>query len=482
MEDSLEYARALARLLAEMSSSGGASTGGTPPGGTSARNTPTGVVDRLAKEVEERARNRSMRLELEDGVMFLRGEEVQMDLMDLEPLVRALLSHKVRRFSIRQFTSAREIRDVAWLLTRPADEAGSGTSIDERVAGLRLWNVEIVGEGSSEEVEEQAVLPSELLDELREDAEYAQAESAMAKLATYGEEAIAKGDAPGIGAALVAMTVFERRTKHDDLRRGAEVALKRLFSPMAVRLTAQLLPRARRREPYLQVLARAGDLGVEALFAHLIASNEMHDRRAYFDAIVELRAGIPMLLETLRHPQWYVARNAAELLGDMRIEKAQPALSTMLQAKDDRLRAAAASALARIRTPQAMSSLQTALRDVSSKVRFFANTALLANSDATASQLASVLEREEDIDVQVQIVEALGRLGTPDAVQKLIRALSPMSMGRRPSEPTTQLRCAAIEAVAQARGGAALSVIRPLMTDRDVIVRETARRVAEQLR
>jgi hypothetical protein len=423
-----------------------------------------------------------MRLELDEAVMFLRGEEVPMDLMDLAPLVQALRNHKVRRFCIRQFTSAREIRDVAWLLTRPAEESPSGSSIDERVGGLRLWNVEIVGEGSLVEIEEPAVLPPDLVHELRDDAEYAQAEAALAKLATQGEEAIARGDAPTVGAVLVLMTAFERRTKHDDLRHGVDLALKRLHSPMAMRLTAQLLPRARRREPYLQALARSGELGVEALFAHLIASNEMHDRRAYFDAIVELRAGIPMLLETLRHPQWYVARNAAELLGEMRIETAQPALSTMLQAKDERLRAAAASALARIRTPQAMSSLQTALRDESSKVRFFANTALLANSDATAAQLASVLEREEDTDVQVQIVEALGRLGTPDAVQKLIRALSPTPMGRRSSDPATLLRCAAIEAVAQARGSAALSVIRPLLSDRDLVVRETARRVAEQLR
>jgi len=66
---------------------------------------------------------------------------------------------------------------------------------------------------------------------------------------------------------------------------------------------------------------------------------------------------------------------------------------------------------------------------------------------------------------------------SPDAVQRLIKAISPNGAGKRPVE----FRIAAAEALAQARGKSAVGALRPLLTDHEPAVRECAKRVIASL-
>jgi len=468
-EDGLGYAQALSRLIEEVASTAA---------GSATRNA-------AIRDIENFSRRRAFAIEVESETLRVDGDvTISFDAVSTQALTSSLLKHQVARLSIRQLTPARDLIEVASLLGAPPAELDGGAAIEAQATALRLWNAEFVGVASMDSEPVTASLPAELLLSLRDGADYAHAEAALAKLATRGEKALEEGDARVVGAVLVALDGFERRSHHGDLRHTCELAIRRLMSPMALRLTAQLIPSARQRESLLAVLARSESEGAEALFAHLVAAQEMHERRSFFDAIVALDAGSDMLIAALDNEQWFVARNAAELLGEMRVEGVEEPLRAMLKSSEERRRIAAASALARLRTPEALSALSEALNDKSEQVRYFANSARIARIEgASARQLGAALDVDGDPEMKLQVISALGRLGTPDAVQKLIKMLisSPAPNQRGATEMTSDFRCASIEAVASARGSAALSVIGQLRRDKDSRVAETAQRVYSRL-
>lgn len=463
VDEGIEFALSLSRLIDSYETTAPKST----------------TRESAAREVENRSRRRSHAIEVEGGTLRVNGGEVlPFETQGAEALVSTLLRHQVGRLSIRQLTPARDLLELCYLLCAPVTDPQGGLAIEEAAAESRLWNVELVGLTSLDSAPVTAVLPPELLTSLRDGADYAMTESALAKLATRGEQALEQGDARTVGAVLVAMDTFERDSLHDDLRHTCGLAIKRLLSPMSLKFTAQLLPAARQRFSLLSVLRRMEAEGASALFAHLVASQSMNERRAYFDALVEMHCGVPMLVAALDDPQWYVARNAAELLGEMRIEGTEAALLPMLRNPDERRRAAAASALARLRTPDALAALHGAVNDSSPQVRYFAQSALIARIEgASARQLSEALDQNADGEMKLQIIAALGRLGTPDAIQKLIKQLTSNTPGRGAVDMTSEFRCASIEAVAKARGRAALSIVSQFRNDKDPQVRDTAQRI-----
>ena len=166
-------------------------------------------------------------------------------------------------------------------------------------------------------------------------------------------------------------------------------------------------------------------------------------------------------------------RNAASLLGEMREPQADGALARLLEHRDERVREAAAAALSRIDTPTARMALQRMLQDRSPHVRLHAAGAFASSPAKTATPLATALEAESDADVQLGIIQALGRLGTPDAVQKLVRAVMPSNLRPRP----VTFRIAALEALTAARGHSAMPTLRSLLTDSEPAVRDAAKRL-----
>jgi HEAT repeat protein len=206
-----------------------------------------------------------------------------------------------------------------------------------------------------------------------------------------------------------------------------------------------------------------------------MAADSLEVRRVFFDSIVQLRVGIPMLIDALGHPQWFVVRNAAALLGEMEAAEADVALARLLEHGDERVRFAAAAALSRLSTPVATAALQRMIVDTSPSVRLRAASAYAMGGQVkTAAPLSAALDAEMDGDVQLGILAALGRLGTPDAVQKLVKAIVPAAGGQR--RPATY-RVAAVEALANARGAAAIPALRELLGDTEPTVRDTAKRL-----
>jgi HEAT repeat protein len=280
------------------------------------------------------------------------------------------------------------------------------------------------------------------------------------------------------------IVVREQEKDDPDLRRAYAAAVRRLSKPTVLRAVASVLPKRKERAgDFLAVLARAGDEGAEALIEQLTAAQSLNERRVYFSALVTLKAGAPTLTHMLGDARWYVARNAADLLGELNAVEAEGPLAELLKHDDERVRRAATNALAKLGTAHANLALKRALRDSSPQVRSTAAAGLAGRSTArgarTAATLLRALDGESDVEVQISILTALGRVGTADAVERLIKAAEPD--GRLFKRKPASFRVAAVQALGEARTPTALAALQVLTTDRDKDVREAAQKAVTEV-
>jgi HEAT repeat protein len=292
------------------------------------------------------------------------------------------------------------------------------------------------------------------------------------ELVTLAENAQRDGKAEAVAEAFAGIIQREGNAGEGDLKRAYVMAVRRLSKPTVLRAVAQLLPRRREQnERFMLVLTRTGEDGADALIEQLTNASSLAERRVYFDSLVKLNAGVPALIHMLGDARWYVARNAADLLGEMQAPEAEAPLTDMLKHDDDRVRRAAATALAKLGTPKAIAALHAALRDSSPQVRLQAVTGLASRrGEKTSATLVKVLDEEADSEVQLEILRGLGRLATGDAVQKLIKAAE--ADGRFFKKKAVGYRVAAVHALAEAKTAAALAALQSLANDREKEVRE----------
>ena len=291
--------------------------------------------------------------------------------------------------------------------------------------------------------------------------------------------AIAESSARDAKASVVCeilcrVTRREPQIHEFEAKRAFVMAQRRLAKPMLLRAIVQELPHAGdQRDAFIAVLTRAGEDGADALIEQIAAISGQNERRVYFDALLQLQAGVPTLIHMLGDARWFVARNAAELLGEMQAREAEPQLTELLRHTDDRVRRAATSALMRLGTSRAMQAIQDALKDGAPAMRMQAAAALVTRKDVkTAATLVRALEEEKDEEVQVAFLLALGKLATPDAVQRLLKAVEP-ERGLFKKKGTAY-RVAAVQGLGEARSPEASEALKALQSDKDEEVREAA--------
>ena len=293
-------------------------------------------------------------------------------------------------------------------------------------------------------------------------------------LAAIAEAAARDGKAALVCEILVRVTKREPQIQDFDSKRAFVMAQRRLAKPQLLRAITQELPHAgEQRDAYIAVLSRAGEDGADALIEQLAAMSGQGDRRVYFDALLELQAGVPTLIHMLGDARWFVARNAAELLGEMQTREAEPQLTDLLRHTDDRVRRAATGALMRLGTSRAMQEIQDALKDGAPAMRMQAAAALVTRKDVkTAATLVRALEDEKDDEVQAAFLLALGKLATPDAVQRLLKAVE--SERGLFKKKATAFRVAAVQGLGEARTPEAVDALKGLQSDKDEEIREAA--------
>jgi HEAT repeat protein len=284
-----------------------------------------------------------------------------------------------------------------------------------------------------------------------------------------------------LGVIVSVIRVEEKVPEASGVRRQYGIALRRFYTKPVLEGLSRLLGAPKHRAAAVTALQRGGAAGVEVLMDVLAAAPTVGERRAVFDALKHMTEGTDQLVHMLDHSEWFVVRNVAELIGELGMEDAVPALGKRLDHADERVRKAVGLALAKIGTRGAAEPLRRALRDRSQEVRMQVAVGIGGRkSSALAMPLVVAMEEEKDEAVVRELLLALGRIGSPDAVQALIKWAQPTGrfFGRKPSE----LRVAAVEALRLAATPAALGTLEGLSDDGDRAVREAASRAVTELK
>jgi HEAT repeat protein len=227
------------------------------------------------------------------------------------------------------------------------------------------------------------------------------------------------------------------------------------------------------------VLRRAGEDGVEVRLDLLVAAPTIEERRGIFMALTGMKEGTDQLVHMLGHPQWFVARNVAELAGELGLEEAVPALAQQLNHDDERVRKACALALAKIGSPGAAGRYVE--RCVMSRPGANAGRAGVAGHQISAGVMPLVvaMEEEEDETVERELLLALGRIATPAAVRALsVRPAGGRLFGRQKASR----RMNAVEALRIAATPAAIGTLEGLTDDGDKNVRGAAESALNDLK
>ena len=273
---------------------------------------------------------------------------------------------------------------------------------------------------------------------------------------------------------------IEQRVEDPAVRRQYGIALRRMITRQMLDGLSKMVQVPHLEDAASMVLQRAGPDGVEVLLDLLTTSNTVNERRGVFNALTQMKEGQDQLIHMLGHPQWFVVRNVADLVGELALESAVPALTKQLDHPDERVRRQVALALAKIGTRSAAEPLRRVLRDKSPDVRRQAALGVGGRkASALAMPLVVALEEEKDPDVVRELTFALGRIGSPDAVQALIKMAQPSGkfFGRKPSG----LRITAVEALRVAGTPAALGTLQSLSNDSDKQVRAAALQALSEL-
>ena len=426
--------------------------------------------------VRSHARSHALEVDLsEDGMFLMDGSPTDSNIWELRPVIDAMRRHGIGRITVLEGAVPKELLHLAVLLSKPAPASENDTNVFDEARDLALWSVRIVPVQRANEPSARAAQAAEF-------NELPPAEVAAKAEAVVVNAAIATAECDAAGALAALCLLFAAETGAPDVvRKGAWTgAFDKAATPAAIELAARLLPEAGKESGVLRgMLARAGDSAAEALIALLPTADSLTKRRVYFDAIVELRKGVPVLVDALNAPQWFVIRNAALLLGEMKALEAEESLGRLLQHHDERVRIAVTSALAQMGTTSARMLVQSAIHDSSSEVRRRAVGAfgIDKGGSVSASPLLRALAIEKSLEVEVEILYALGRVASADAVQKLIRLCSQSGAADKPAS----YRIAAIEALTVARRSASLSILKEMSSDSEPTVRATARNLIESV-
>ena len=311
----------------------------------------------------------------------------------------------------------------------------------------------------------------------------ATAHKVLDELAFVAEQATREGRTGDVAALFSALLDREAVITDPDVRRIFLMTVRRLTKPTILRPIAGAAPHASRH---------GGPHG-----AHPAACGPGRRRRGGGPVPrIALGAGAPALsrsplapppagdslLQMLTDPRWYIVRQAAEFLGEMGLEQAERPLAELLRHQDERVRRAATRALSRIESSFTLDAMGRAVTDASPSVRLEAVAGLSSRKSGRAgSILGRAIDGEAEQEVQFAILGGLGRVATPEAVQKLAKAAEAAS-GLFASRKNIGLRIAAVNALGEARTAGALTALQSLANDKDKDVKEAVAKTLLLLR
>jgi len=294
------------------------------------------------------------------------------------------------------------------------------------------------------------------------------------------ERAIGANEIEAAVHALAAVVAWEPAAPDGSVRNAYGIMLRRALTWEALKQLARHLGDPRLDAELGKVLRR-GVNAVEVLLDLLSAAESIRERKAYMTVLRTMPEGFVGVVHMLADRRWFVVRNVAELMGEHRIAEAVPDLERCLAHDDARVRRAAAVALAKIGTPATVEPLRRILKGGEPELRTLVAASIGGpGSRGLAMPLVALVEKEQDPAILKQFYLALGRIGTPDAVNALVQASKPGGklLGRRATAP----RAAAVEGLRLAGGKAAVAALEALTDDADRAIKEAASAALEAVK
>jgi len=298
----------------------------------------------------------------------------------------------------------------------------------------------------------------------------------------------APGEKAGFGEAILAAAA---RLKEERAMASVAHLVEALATPRgespdseALELASQIITPAiashlvirlgemRDEEERAHMIRLSSGLGREMALALADALGEARDRyqrRSFMDAML---AHGPLALEVAKgmveDPRWFVVRNGVSLMGEIGGESAVSDLTGTLANQDSRVRRETVLALAKLGGSDAEQLLLGMLDDQEAEVRAMACRAVgVLEVEKAMKPLMKILEDDQDEDVQVECLQALGKIGDPGAVLLIEKR----AVGSLFSRPSKEIRVAAYRALAGIGTPHAMSLLEKAATDSDVAVR-----------
>ncbi len=299
----------------------------------------------------------------------------------------------------------------------------------------------------------------------------------------FEEVAFAVEQATREGRTADAVATFRQIIEHEntatdfEVRRQFLLVVRRLVKPHVLAPIARMVG----DDPgsvadALAVLARCGTDGSDAVIDQIGRAPSAAERNRFVGALNELTTTDASLVTMLGDARPHVARLAATLIAERRPPDGDKALADRLASDDHRVRRAAVRALGAYATPFSLDAIARALTDPVVEVRLEAVSALGGvKAPRAADILSRAMDAEDDVEVQIGMLGALGRLATGEAVATLAKVADPGG-GLFGGRKDTAVRVAAVRALAEVRSGAALNALRGLTGDKEREVRDTANR------
>lgn len=302
---------------------------------------------------------------------------------------------------------------------------------------------------------------------------------ALTQLLAAGDMASHQGNWRELCQAAYGLVELEKKASREE-QRGVGIALRRMLPRSHLEHIGRLAAHGNLKTEATAVLRRMGADGTEVLLNLLVNSEEMNERRHYFSALKEMTEGTKLLVNMLSHDQWYVVRNVADLIGELKEERAVHSLAKHIYHEDERVRRSVAGALAKIGGAGAVEPLRRALRDASAAVRLQAAQDLDGRRNrGMAMSLAVAADEETRPDVRREMYLALGRIASPEAIQALAKAAEPGKRSFLRRKPVS-LRLLAIEGLHVA-GPSGVNPLKELVDDEEQEVREAVKQALSTL-
>ena len=217
-------------------------------------------------------------------------------------------------------------------------------------------------------------------------------------------------------------------------------------------------------------------IGLELVMAISEVLSDCTDRlarRTLMDAMCAMGAtGMAVVEDMIDDERWFVVRNGLAILSEVGGDRAVELVPSSLAHTDARVRKEALLGLAKIGGEDAGMLVYAMLEDPDAEVRLAAATAAGAlKVERALKPLLRLLEEEDDPDVTIGILRALGQLGDPGAVT----LIGKRAVGSFFSRPAADVRIVAYRALLGIGTPHARKLVEGAAHDKEAEVRHAVR-------